>query len=154
MNSSICAAGESHPSPIFASGKDIRQAETLLTENDCEFALRDDHRMARNIRSRRARAVIVTEGAEERLYLAEWLRAVDIRPAKLAAATEINEGYLSQLRNGKKTNPGRDVLKAIAAELGIDWKLLYEPPPNQSALDQLRKYGSAVIERLGREPKR
>jgi transcriptional regulator with XRE-family HTH domain len=47
----------------------------------------------------------------------------NVRANKLAASVGISTGYLSQLENGKRTDPSADLVDRIAAELGVslDW---------------------------------
>jgi transcriptional regulator with XRE-family HTH domain len=87
---------------------------------------------------------------DDTLYLGVWLTALGVRPAKVARDTGINEGYISQLISGQKRNPTRSILLRIGKAIGIEWYLLYEPPPPKATLEQLRKYGSGVLQRLER----
>jgi transcriptional regulator with XRE-family HTH domain len=87
---------------------------------------------------------------DDKLYLGEWLKALGIRPAKVARETGINEGYLSSLISGRKRNPTRSILLRIAKSIGIEWHLLYEPPPPKAVIEQIKKYGTGVLQRLER----
>lgn len=109
--------------------------------------------MVKNPRSRRVTAASAGGEDEGLFYFGAWLDALGITAAKVAMATGINEGYLSQLASGKKSNPGIAIRKKIGAALDMDWKLLYEPPPNRASIDQLNKFGASVIERLSRNRK-
>jgi transcriptional regulator with XRE-family HTH domain len=83
-----------------------------------------------------------------RLYIGEWCRALDIRPAKVSREAPINFGYLSGLISGKKTNPSRDMLEGVARVLGIKVGQLYSPPPPARLLDQIAEYDPATVIRL------
>ena len=135
------------------------QEKTLLPGNDCGLAMGDYCLMVKNPRSRRVTAVAsqaagaASSEDEEPFYFGAWLEALGVKAAKVAVATGINEGYLSQLASGKKSNPGIAVRKKIGKALDMDWKLLYAPPPNRASLDELNKFGAALIERLSRHRK-
>lgn len=90
---------------------------------------------------------------EDRLYIGEWLAAVGIKPAAVSKETGIGPSYLSHLISRKKTNPSRSILLRIGRCIGIEWHLLYEPPPPKSTIEQVAKYGSGLLDRLSR-PKR
>lgn len=109
--------------------------------------------MVKKLRQTRSPALIAKDQDGDIVYLGEWLKALGIRPAKLATATGLNEGYISQLINGKKSNPSRDFLKTVATELGLQWRDLYEPPPDRATLEAARRYPAAVLDRLGRDRK-
>jgi hypothetical protein len=47
------------------------------------------------------------------VYLAEWLRALQVAPVELVKAGVISEGYLSLLRSGKRINPSPGKLMQI-----------------------------------------
>lgn len=85
---------------------------------------------------------------EDRLYIGEWCAALRVKPSKIVRESGINFGYLSQLISGQKTNPTRSVLRRIGKELGVEWYLLYEPPPPKAVIDQLRKYSTGLLKRL------
>lgn len=114
--------------------------------------------MAKTIKPRRpgsiARPRAQQKELDQTVFLAEWFEALGVRPAKVAAGSGRNEGYLSSLKRGSKANPSPAFLKDIAKELGLpDWRVLYYPPPSRAELEKLRKYGSSTIERLGKDPK-
>lgn len=80
-----------------------------------------------------------------RLYIGEWCRALDIKPAKVSREAPINFGYLSGLISGKKTNPSRDMLEAVASVLGVKVGQLYSPPPPAKLLEQIAEHDPDVI---------
>lgn len=111
----------------------------------------DNAEMVKKQRQSRSAALIARdEDEDEPLYVREWMRALGFRAAKIARSTGINEGYLSEIVNRKKRNPSRAVIKQIAAELGIDWKALYDPPPAEAQIQQLQKLSPETLERLRR----
>jgi transcriptional regulator with XRE-family HTH domain len=83
------------------------------------------------------------------VFVGQWIRALGKRPRDVARATEINEGYLSELINGKKKNPSPASLAAIAACLDIPMTYLYRLPPPQDTIDQIAGLDPATISRLG-----
>ena len=89
--------------------------------------------------------------AETRLYIGEWCRALKVAPAKISKDAPINFGYLSGLISGKKTNPSRDKLEAIARVLEIKVGELYSPPPPEKLLDQLSNLEPESVLRLVRK---
>lgn len=98
----------------------------------------------------KASDVVDGDDDEDRLYLGEWLAALKVKPASVSKETGINEGYLSELIRRKKENPTRSILRRIGKFVGVEWHLFYEPPPPRSVLDQIKKYGPGVLERLER----
>lgn len=82
------------------------------------------------------------------LYVGQWIRALDRRPTDVARGSGVNEGYLSELINGRKANPGGHVLLAIAAELGIPMDYLYRPPPDQKLLEKLDEIEPEILAKL------
>jgi transcriptional regulator with XRE-family HTH domain len=86
-----------------------------------------------------------------RLYIGEWCRALDIRPAKVAREAPINFGYLSGLISGKKTNPSRDMLEAVARVLDMKVGDLYSAPPSASLLDQVSEFDPQTIVKLSQK---
>ena len=86
-----------------------------------------------------------------RLYIGEWCRALDIKPARVSREAPINFGYLSGLISGKKTNPSRDMLEAVARVLQITVGQLYSPPPPARLLDQVAEYDPDMVVRLSQK---
>ena len=89
----------------------------------------------------------------DRIFLGEWLIALDMKAAELARNTGINEGYISQIVNNQKDNPSSKMVHALALGLGIPAKLLYEPPPTKEALRDAAKYGIELLVRLNKSMK-
>jgi transcriptional regulator with XRE-family HTH domain len=83
------------------------------------------------------------------VFVGQWIRALGKRPRDVARATEINEGYLSELVNGKKKNPSPANLAAIAEFLAIPMHYLYRLPPPKETLEQLAGFDPGTISRLG-----
>ena len=84
------------------------------------------------------------------LYLGAWIRKLGYRPAEVARGTGLNEGYLSQLISGKKTNPSRVALAAIAEFLDVHVAVFDSPPPDQPTLDTLSRLDPQLLARLMR----
>ena len=82
------------------------------------------------------------------LYVGQWIRALHKRPIDVVRATGINEGYLSELINGRKKNPSGHTLAQIADYLEIPMSYFYRPPPASETLNQLSDLDSAVLNRL------
>lgn len=80
-----------------------------------------------------------------RLYIGEWCRARKVTPAKVSREAPINFGYLSGLISGKKTNPSRDKLEAVARILEVKVGQLYSPPPPEKLLEQIEQHDTDVI---------
>lgn len=70
------------------------------------------------------------------------------RPVDVVRATGINEGYLSELIAGNKTNPSAEVLLEIADFLGIPMQYFYRPPPTREQLDQTAGIDPVVLAKL------
>lgn len=85
---------------------------------------------------------------QPQLYVGQWIRALGAKPAEVARATNINEGYLSQIISGAKTNPSRAFLKQIADYLGITVGDFDGPPPAPELLDEIAKIDPKVLDRL------
>lgn len=82
------------------------------------------------------------------LYVGQWIRALGKRPRDVVNATGINEGYLSELVNGRKKNPSAHTLIQIAGYLEIPVDYFYRPPPSQELLEQLSEFDPLVVSRL------
>lgn len=80
-----------------------------------------------------------------RLFIGEWCRAMDVTPARVSREAPINFGYLSGLISGKKTNPSRDKLEAIARVLQVKVGQLYSAPPPTRLLEQIVEHDPQVI---------
>lgn len=83
-----------------------------------------------------------------RLYLAEWLEALDIQPKTLAADSGVSPAYISELMSDKKKNPSYNMLADISDALGIEMGMLRQPPPSPDVLRQMRGVSPALISRL------
>lgn len=86
-----------------------------------------------------------------RLYIGEWCRALNIRPARVSREAPVNFGYLSGLISGKKTNPSRDMLEAIARVLQIKVGQLYSAPPPVKLIEQISEYDPEILVRLSQK---
>jgi hypothetical protein len=85
------------------------------------------------------------------LYIGEWLRALDIRPREVSRGAQVNEGYLSQLISGQKIKASAGTLKRIGDYLGIDWRKLYERPPNREAIRAALALDPALLARFRKD---
>jgi transcriptional regulator with XRE-family HTH domain len=112
-------------------------------EVDMQIALADHRDMVGKTLKRSAQ-----RPATRRLYLGEWIRAMGRKPAEVAKAADINEGYLSQLISGQKKNPSALLLHSIADFIGIPMQYLYRPPPNRTWLAEAADLEPAILERL------
>jgi transcriptional regulator with XRE-family HTH domain len=83
-----------------------------------------------------------------RLYLGEWLIALGVTAAECSKETGIGTPYLSLLIAGKRDNPSPAYRDKIADFLGIDWRQLYDPPPDREFLTKLRRLDSKTLNRL------
>lgn len=88
------------------------------------------------------------------IYLAEWLERLGVRPVELVKAEIINEGYLSQLRNGHKVRPSPGKLQQIGDFLGITWTMLYQPPPPAETIEKLEQFDAKTLARIMTPKKR
>lgn len=84
------------------------------------------------------------------LFVGEWLRALNMRPADVAEAADVNEGYLSQIINKKKKNPSPAFLMAIASTLPqpFDYTLFYKPPPDMKTVSAIAGISPAILAML------
>lgn len=82
------------------------------------------------------------------VYLAEWLVRLKVQPVELVKAGVISEGYLSLLRSGGRLNPSPGKLKVIAEFLGIHWTALYERPPSQEAVNEVKTLDNQTLAAL------
>lgn len=96
---------------------------------------------------------VETEPDEAPLYVGPWIRACKSTPAEVSRGAAINEGYLSGIIAGKKKNPSRAKLTAIAKFLRITVGDFYRPPPPAKLLDQIADYDPEVIVRLSQQRK-
>jgi transcriptional regulator with XRE-family HTH domain len=85
------------------------------------------------------------------VFIGEWLHALDIRPREVSKGARVNEGYLSQLISGQKVNASAAMVKRIGDYLGIDWRKLYERPPNREILRAASKLDPAILARFRKE---
>lgn len=86
--------------------------------------------------------------AQRKLFLGPWIRALGRKQVEIVRKTGINEGYLSQLISGEKTNPSADVVMEIADFLGIPMQYLYRPPPDREFLAEASKLDMAVLQKI------
>lgn len=70
------------------------------------------------------------------------------RPTDIARLARVNEGYLSELINGKKTDPSTRVLGRIAKAIGVHVALLFRPPPSPQAIRELSGLDPSVLFQL------
>jgi transcriptional regulator with XRE-family HTH domain len=82
------------------------------------------------------------------IYLAEWLAVLDVVPVELVKAGVISEGYLSNLRSGKRLNPSPGKLMQIGAFLQIEWTDLYRSPPSSEAIAGMEPLAGTTVERI------
>lgn len=83
-----------------------------------------------------------------KLYIGEWIRALGRRPAEVARAIQMNEGYLSELINGGKGNPSAGLVADIADFLQIPEHYFRQPPPSRQFLDTAAALDPDVLRRL------
>ena len=130
----------------------------MLQANEMWTELSHTQAMAKYQRGRGGNLELTSQQPQwlegEKFYLGEWLEALDIKPAKLAIEAEVNEGYLSQLISGDKTNPSPTYVRKLAAVLDIPWRALFDPPPTAATMDAINRYGPKLLERLARVKKR
>lgn len=91
-------------------------------------------------------------GADPILHIGSWIRRLGATPATIARKTGLNEGYLSELVNGKKTNPSMVVGFIIADYLDIPVDYFRRPPPSTEVVQEAERLRPDVIARL-RRPK-
>lgn len=84
------------------------------------------------------------------LHIGEWIRALGMRPADIARATGRNEGYLSEIINGKKTRPSLGLQKEIADAMGIPMQYFLMAPPPREVVEQAGALDPTVLARLRR----
>jgi transcriptional regulator with XRE-family HTH domain len=87
---------------------------------------------------------------EPKLYIGEWIEALDLQPRAVAKAAGISEPYLNQLIHRTKDNPSLKVLFKIANAMGMGVRDLQSPPPPRAVLEEIKKIPSAQFERLRR----
>jgi hypothetical protein len=124
----------------FATSKVRCQAETLLLAIGINGASGDNGTMGK-VPSRRPRR------ANPPAYVREWLRAFGLKPAEVARAAEVNEGYLSQLISGQKNNPSPGFLMDLAGVMPqpFHYTQFYKPPPDDAALKALASIDPALL---------
>jgi transcriptional regulator with XRE-family HTH domain len=84
------------------------------------------------------------------LFVGEWLRALNIRPADVARAADVNEGYLSQIINKDKKNPSPAFLMDLASALPqpFEYTLFYQRPPDMKAISATAGISPAILAAL------
>lgn len=85
------------------------------------------------------------------LYIGQWLAALGLQARQVAKDAKMNEGYLSQLISGERTNPGGSVLFRVATAMGLKIHYLYEPPPPRELVRQAGRIDPGVLSRLWRK---
>jgi transcriptional regulator with XRE-family HTH domain len=83
-----------------------------------------------------------------KLFVGEWIRALNYRQVDVVRATGINEGYLSELISGGKKNPSFQVLSQIADFLGIPVSYFNRPPPDREFIAEAAELDPKVLARL------
>lgn len=83
------------------------------------------------------------------LQLGLWLARLNKKPAKLAEAIGVTEGYVSLLISGERKNPGIDILFGISRFLGISINALYTRPPERDVTDRVHQLRPDQLEALG-----
>ena len=70
------------------------------------------------------------------LFIGGWIRALGLQPRDVARQAPMNEGYLSQLINGRKKRPTFELLTVVAKAInflipGLNFTpdLFRQPPP-------------------------
>lgn len=126
----------------FAISKETCQALTLPVAIGIGTNIGDNRHMGK-VPPRRRR-----QGPHA--YIREWIRAFQLRPAELAKAADINEGYLSQLISGQKTNPSPGFLIDLAAVFPqpFHYTMFYQLPPDDHTLKTLAALDPALLANL------
>lgn len=83
-----------------------------------------------------------------KLYIGEWIRALNARQIDVVRATGINEGYLSSLISGTRKNPSFEVLNRIADYLEIPVSYFNRPPPDREFIAEASGLDPRVLARL------
>lgn len=124
----------------FATSKVPCQDETLLLAIGIPGSSGDNGTMGK-VPGRRPRR------ANPPAYVREWLRAFGLKPADVARAAEINEGYLSQLISGQKKNPSAGLLMDLAEVMPqpFHYTQFYRAPPDDAALRALASIDPALL---------
>lgn len=66
------------------------------------------------------------------LWIVEWVYALGHTNADVQRETGVNAGYLTELKQGKKTNPSRHIVKKIADFLEIPTAYFEQEPPSSN----------------------
>lgn len=83
-----------------------------------------------------------------KLFVGEWVRALGIKQVEIVRATGINEGYLSELMNGRKKNPSFAILTQIAEFLGIPVSYFNRAPPDREFIAEAAELDPKVLAKL------
>src|SRR5581483_10762365 len=112
----------------FATSKAASQEKTLLVAIGVPASLGDTPKMGKNTVRRPRRQ-------NPQAYIGQWIRAFGLKPAEVARAAEVNEGYLSQLISGEKKNPSVGLLMDLARAMPqpFHYTQFYQPPPDDAA---------------------
>ncbi len=69
-------------------------------------------------------------------------------PARVSRETGINEGYISQLISGEKSNPSYGILREIADHIGVPVAIFEKPPPDPKLTGELANLPPSVRDKL------
>ena len=88
----------------------------------------------------------------DKLFIGEWMAALNVRPTDLAKRVGVSKAYISQLAHNPRKAEGltRKREYAIAAALGITVQLLLHPPPSTVELEHLNRFDQSTLERIRR----
>ena len=84
----------------------------------------------------------------KKLFVGEWIRALNFRQIDVVRATGINEGYLSELISGSKRNPSFEKLNQVAEFLGIPVSYFNRAPPDRQFITEAAELDPRVLARL------
>jgi transcriptional regulator with XRE-family HTH domain len=84
----------------------------------------------------------------KKLFIGEWIRALGMRQVDIVRGTGINEGYLSSLISGSRSNPSFDVLNQVADFLGIPVSYFNRAPPDREFIAEAKELDPRVLARL------
>lgn len=82
------------------------------------------------------------------LYIGPWIRSLGSTPSQVAREIGMNEGYLSELISGKKSNPSLSIQCEIAKFLKIPHTYFLRPPPAAEILKETSGLDAGTIARL------
>lgn len=99
--------------------------------------------MVKTPRNRRGRV----KRDEPVLYVGEWIRALGTTQTAVCRALKLNEGYLSEICNHRKT-PGIGVLFELADHLKVKVDTFRKPPPSRQFITEATDLDPAILVRL------